>query len=185
MYQAVCAECGNSCEVPFKPTGDRPIYCSKCFEIKERKGGKRFGGRDSEGSGFADRDSRHTEMFRATCAECGKSCEIPFEPRDDRPVYCDDCFENRRNGDRNFKRPERSDNRRPNFEVKSNNEQYKGQFDSINAKLDKILKLLAVVPAETAPKEEVKVFKDVVPEKVKAEKPKKAAKKAVTKKKKE
>ena len=30
-YKAVCAECGESCEVPFKPAGNRPIYCSECF----------------------------------------------------------------------------------------------------------------------------------------------------------
>ena len=32
MYSAVCASCGKNCEVPFRPTGDKPIYCSKCFE---------------------------------------------------------------------------------------------------------------------------------------------------------
>jgi CxxC-x17-CxxC domain-containing protein len=26
-----CAGCGNECEVPFKPTGDRPVYCRVCF----------------------------------------------------------------------------------------------------------------------------------------------------------
>ncbi|HEU65954.1 MAG TPA: zinc-binding protein [Chloroflexi bacterium] len=32
------------------------------------------------------------EMFPVTCAECGKSTEVPFEPRGDRPVYCSDCY---------------------------------------------------------------------------------------------
>ena len=32
------------------------------------------------------------ELFKATCAECAKSCEIPFRPSGDRPVYCKDCF---------------------------------------------------------------------------------------------
>lgn len=31
MHHAVCADCGNDCEVPFRPTGDRPIYCKNCF----------------------------------------------------------------------------------------------------------------------------------------------------------
>ena len=31
MYDAVCAECGKPCQVPFKPTGERPVYCSECF----------------------------------------------------------------------------------------------------------------------------------------------------------
>jgi len=32
MYRAVCAECGRDCEVPFKPNGERPVFCSSCFE---------------------------------------------------------------------------------------------------------------------------------------------------------
>lgn len=31
MHKAVCADCGKSCEVPFKPTGERPVYCRECF----------------------------------------------------------------------------------------------------------------------------------------------------------
>lgn len=31
MYDAICAKCGKPCKVPFKPTGDRPVYCSECF----------------------------------------------------------------------------------------------------------------------------------------------------------
>ncbi|MEG2699257.1 MAG: CxxC-x17-CxxC domain-containing protein, partial [Ruthenibacterium sp.] len=35
------------------------------------------------------------QMFDAVCASCGKSCKVPFEPRNDRPVYCSDCFSKR------------------------------------------------------------------------------------------
>lgn len=31
MYPAVCAACGKSTEVPFQPSGDRPIYCRDCY----------------------------------------------------------------------------------------------------------------------------------------------------------
>ncbi|HAL50224.1 MAG: hypothetical protein UU46_C0003G0008 [Candidatus Uhrbacteria bacterium GW2011_GWD1_41_16] len=31
MHSATCAECGERCEVPFKPTGSKPVYCSNCF----------------------------------------------------------------------------------------------------------------------------------------------------------
>ncbi len=31
MYDAVCANCGKPCKVPFKPTEGRPVYCSECF----------------------------------------------------------------------------------------------------------------------------------------------------------
>jgi len=35
--RVICADCGKECEVPFKPSGDRPVYCSECFS-KHRKG---------------------------------------------------------------------------------------------------------------------------------------------------
>jgi CxxC-x17-CxxC domain-containing protein len=31
MHKAVCADCGKECEVPFKPTEGRPVYCKECF----------------------------------------------------------------------------------------------------------------------------------------------------------
>ena len=31
MHAVVCAQCGKDTEVPFQPTGDRPVYCSDCF----------------------------------------------------------------------------------------------------------------------------------------------------------
>lgn len=34
MYAAVCAECGKTAQVPFQPTGARPVYCSDCFQAR-------------------------------------------------------------------------------------------------------------------------------------------------------
>jgi len=31
MHDAVCSECGVQCEVPFRPSGDKPVYCRECF----------------------------------------------------------------------------------------------------------------------------------------------------------
>ena len=31
MFTVTCAECGQEAQVPFKPTDDRPVYCSECF----------------------------------------------------------------------------------------------------------------------------------------------------------
>jgi CxxC-x17-CxxC domain-containing protein len=36
------------------------------------------------------------QMYKATCADCKKDCEIPFKPMGDRPVYCQDCFRRRK-----------------------------------------------------------------------------------------
>jgi len=38
-FEAVCSECGRSCEVPFKPAPDRPVFCQACW--KKRKPKKR------------------------------------------------------------------------------------------------------------------------------------------------
>ena len=35
MYDAVCAECGCNCKVPFEPRSDRPVYCSDCFKNRQ------------------------------------------------------------------------------------------------------------------------------------------------------
>ena len=37
LHKAICADCKKECEVPFRPTGDRPVYCKECFS--KRKAG--------------------------------------------------------------------------------------------------------------------------------------------------
>jgi CxxC-x17-CxxC domain-containing protein len=36
LHSATCGSCGASCEVPFKPTGSRPVLCNKCFKRDDR-----------------------------------------------------------------------------------------------------------------------------------------------------
>jgi len=36
MHKATCSECGKECEVPFKPTEGRPVYCRDCFAKRRR-----------------------------------------------------------------------------------------------------------------------------------------------------
>ncbi|OGE86308.1 MAG: hypothetical protein A3J48_04170 [Candidatus Doudnabacteria bacterium RIFCSPHIGHO2_02_FULL_46_11] len=31
MHPAVCSNCGKNCEVPFRPTGEKPVFCNECF----------------------------------------------------------------------------------------------------------------------------------------------------------
>lgn len=38
MHEAVCADCGKNCEVPFKPSGNRPVYCKSCFTVRKKEG---------------------------------------------------------------------------------------------------------------------------------------------------
>lgn len=50
MHKTTCSNCGNECEVPFRPTGDRPVYCKDCFA-------KMGGGREARPN-FERRDDR-------------------------------------------------------------------------------------------------------------------------------
>lgn len=38
MYHVVCADCKKECDVPFKPTGDRPVYCRECYARRKSAG---------------------------------------------------------------------------------------------------------------------------------------------------
>src|SRR6266852_1539429 len=48
MFTATCSSCGQPAQVPFQPSGDKPVYCSACFEQRRGGGGDRggrYGGR--------------------------------------------------------------------------------------------------------------------------------------------
>jgi CxxC-x17-CxxC domain-containing protein len=39
MHKVTCSKCGIECEVPFKPTSSKPVYCSDCFNKTGDRGG--------------------------------------------------------------------------------------------------------------------------------------------------
>ena len=41
LYSVKCSKCGKQTEVPFKPSGDRPVYCRDCY-MKQRQGRRSF-----------------------------------------------------------------------------------------------------------------------------------------------
>ncbi len=57
MHQATCDNCGKNCEVPFKPTSGKPIYCSSCFDKSQTDGPKKYGKERSDRN-FRSGDSR-------------------------------------------------------------------------------------------------------------------------------
>ena len=36
MFPAVCDTCNKGCQVPFRPTGEKPVYCRDCFGVKPK-----------------------------------------------------------------------------------------------------------------------------------------------------
>ncbi|HUW21329.1 MAG TPA: CxxC-x17-CxxC domain-containing protein [Candidatus Bathyarchaeia archaeon] len=144
MYKVTCSRCGNECEVPFKPSSGKPVFCSKCFEDSGNSDARRPRGKDSRSSNFDNK-----QMYDAVCDNCGNNCKVPFRPSGGKPVYCSNCFKDK--NDRGGK----------------NADQYKEQFEALNAKLDKILKMLTPVVSPEVAQEEKTV------EKIEEPKPKK------------
>jgi len=101
------------------------------------------------------------ETHKAVCSTCGNDCEVPFKPSSGKPVYCNKCFKSVRSheGERYEERnsyPKSSDYSKHDNERRSGSmdEQLKRELESLNWKLDKILKILTPVVSVTPPKTE-------------------------------
>ena len=89
-----CSDCGATFTFSaeeqefFQSKGytNEPKRCPACREARKAK---RFG---NDSYGYRPR----RQMFPAVCAECGKETEVPFEPREGRPVYCSECYNKNR-----------------------------------------------------------------------------------------
>ena len=87
-----CSDCG----ITFAHSAeDQEFFQSKgytnepkrCPECRQARKSERYGNTNNSDGYRAQR-----QMFPAVCADCGKETEVPFEPREDRPVYCSDCY---------------------------------------------------------------------------------------------
>lgn len=92
--ELACADCGASFtfsadEQEFFATRGYTNEPKRCLSCRQARKSERYGGGgDSRGYG----NSPRRQMFPAVCAQCGKETEVPFEPREGRPVYCSECF---------------------------------------------------------------------------------------------
>lgn len=150
--------------------------------FKREGGGNRGGFRPGGNKGYKGsfgggqrRDARPTTMHSATCASCGKPCEVPFRPTGDKPVYCRDCFAGRAamGGDRSSRpdpRSSGSNQASSHFytaqsgtgpQTSGGNEELKKQLEGVNAKLERLISAIqtlshALVIANDEPREEHK-----------------------------
>ena len=92
MYQdktLVCKECGQ--EFVFT-AGEQEFYAAKGFENEPGRCPSCRAARKQRNSGNGER-----QMYAAVCAECGAETQAPFQPSGEKPVYCRDCFQARKN----------------------------------------------------------------------------------------
>ena len=83
----ICKDCGQEFNFSaseqdfFKERGftNEPQRCKACRDLRKSSGGR-----------------GERKMYDAVCATCGCDCKVPFQPRDDRPVHCSDCFSSQR-----------------------------------------------------------------------------------------
>jgi len=83
-----CSDCGTTFTFSAE---EQEFFQSKGYVNEPKRCPECRQARKSERDGNSSYSSRR-QMFPAVCAECGKDTEVPFEPREGRPVYCSDCY---------------------------------------------------------------------------------------------
>ena len=126
----------------------------------KREGGKSFGNKPSFGArsgkpSFAKKPwgdkaslSGPKTFYKATCSNCGNSCDVPFKPVNGKPVFCRNCFvktgdteKNGRAGDRYQKReytPRSYEHTPP----QNMNIDIAKQLEEINSKLERLIRVI-------------------------------------------
>ena len=67
MFDAVCDECGDDCKLPFRPSNDKPVYCSTCFEKNSEANG---------GNSRRDEGRRNSSTSSAPKENFGEKIEL-------------------------------------------------------------------------------------------------------------
>lgn len=82
-----CASCSSLIsELPFQPREGSQVYCKNCWQDRRNSATRRF-----------QRGQRQTFQGDWKCSECGTTInELPFQPAEDRPIYCRECWAKKR-----------------------------------------------------------------------------------------
>ena len=81
-----CVECGQSFSFT---VGEQEFYRSRGLQNEPGRCPEcRAARRANRARGYG----QPRTMYPAVCASCGGDCEVPFEPKEDRPVYCSACY---------------------------------------------------------------------------------------------
>ncbi|KXG78771.1 hypothetical protein AN618_01090 [Fervidicola ferrireducens] len=89
----VCKDCGK--EFVFT-AGEQEFYAQKGFENEPSRCKACRDARKASRRDFGGRKAAQRTLYDAVCADCGAPTKVPFKPRNDRPVYCSECFRKHR-----------------------------------------------------------------------------------------
>ena len=90
-FQDKSIQCAD-CAVTFTfSAGEQEFFASRGLTNEPRRCPPCRQARKSGRNGNSSYAARR-QMFAATCAECGRDTQVPFEPSGDKPVYCSDCY---------------------------------------------------------------------------------------------
>ncbi len=87
--ELTCVDCGQKFTFG---SGEQDFFASKGFTNEPKRCPDCRSARKSERRGGSGGYGSARRMYPAVCAACGVETEVPFEPRQDRPVYCSQCY---------------------------------------------------------------------------------------------
>jgi CxxC-x17-CxxC domain-containing protein len=86
MHDVVCDKCGKECQVPFRPTSSKPVFCSDCFEKEDSRGGDRRGGDRRGGSSRSGPSSNDLDIINEKLNKIMKALKIEDKPKKEKKV---------------------------------------------------------------------------------------------------
>ncbi|PPD58756.1 CxxC-x17-CxxC domain-containing protein [Dehalogenimonas etheniformans] len=89
-----CCDCGTNFEFT---VAEQEFYQSKGFVNNPKRCPACRATRKSDRTNSTANTTSYNsyaprQMYAAVCSDCGKTAQVPFEPRNGKPVYCSDCY---------------------------------------------------------------------------------------------
>ncbi|OGI01082.1 MAG: hypothetical protein A2Y25_04910 [Candidatus Melainabacteria bacterium GWF2_37_15] len=94
--QLHCADCGQDFNFSAE---DQEFYAQKGYSNPKRcavcRANRKMSDTRKGGGGGGSRGGYNNKpKYQVICSACGCETTVPFEPKNDRPVYCSDCYKN-------------------------------------------------------------------------------------------
>ncbi|MCX5999758.1 MAG: zinc-ribbon domain containing protein [Chloroflexi bacterium] len=84
-----CSDCGSTFTFS---TSEQEFFAQKGYTNDPKRCPVCRASRKTQANSSSGYNEPRRQMFPVVCADCGKQTEVPFEPREGRPVYCSDCY---------------------------------------------------------------------------------------------